>query len=386
MFSNGDRTILVPIDLSLLGETKIPVVEECARAFNANVLLLHVLPVGAIDPTTVLPNEATARTYLDTLVAHLRAAGLPAQTLLRSGAAAATIVQEARLLSAGLILLGTTIRGTLPRVVLGSVADQVVRTAPCPVLLVHPDSNAPRSSGVRSFLQDAQRVGALVQRNLGVRTIDVARIVGSVGRHKELGLDFRPPKGQRRKGDEQRFEAIRNATEMGAPLPAIDVYKLGFGYYVLDGHHRVAAARANRQTEIEANVAEFVQPTDDDTTEVFRARRSFERTSGLTEVGASRSETYAILLRAIEAYRAEHGWDDLTLAARRWFGEVYTPLRQAIRARELHTAFPGDRSADIIARVVVWRETSAQPAASWESALEALVLEDGADRRSAGQA
>jgi nucleotide-binding universal stress UspA family protein len=344
-----------------------------ARAFKANVFLLHVLPVGAIDPTSVQPNEATARTYLDTIVAHLRAAGLVAQALLRSGVAAPTIIQEARLHRAGLIVLGTNIRATLPRVVLGSVADQVVRTAPCPVLLVHPNSNAARALGLRSFLEDAEWVGALVQRSLGVRTIDVARIVGSVGRHKELGLDFRPAKRRYRKGDDERFEAIRKAAETGAPLPAIEVYKLGFGYYVLDGHHRVAAALANGQPEIDANVAEFVQPTDDETTELFRARRSFERASGLIEVGASRAETYTILLRAIEAYRAEHESDDLPLTARRWFDEVYSPLRQAIRAQELHTAFPGDRSADIIARVAVRRETSEQPGASWASALAALT-------------
>src|SRR2546423_506532 len=79
--SSGTRTeraavreslILVPIDLSRFGEAKLPVVERYARLLNADVLLLHVLPSGALDPATVLPSEATARTYLDTVGARLR--------------------------------------------------------------------------------------------------------------------------------------------------------------------------------------------------------------------------------------------------------------------------------------------------------------------------
>ena len=42
----------------------------------------------------------------------------------------------------------------------------------------------------------------------------------------------------------------------GLPLPAIEVYKLGDCYYVLDGHHRVAAARAASQISIDAEVIE----------------------------------------------------------------------------------------------------------------------------------
>jgi hypothetical protein len=46
--------------------------------------------------------------------------------------------------------------------------------------------------------------------------------------------------------------------QCGKSLPAVDLYQLGFGYYVVDGHHRVAAARQLGQLEIEANVVEFV--------------------------------------------------------------------------------------------------------------------------------
>ena len=61
--------ILVPVDLTPVGEAKLPVAQEYARAFDAEVLLLHILPARAMDTDVILPSEAAARAYLDVLVA-----------------------------------------------------------------------------------------------------------------------------------------------------------------------------------------------------------------------------------------------------------------------------------------------------------------------------
>jgi nucleotide-binding universal stress UspA family protein len=366
------RTILVPLDLTPAGEVKIPVVEEYAHALGADVLLLHVLRPGAVDPANVLPTEAIARTYLDTVSARLRGAGIHTEAVVRSGQPAQVIVQEAFIHDVSLIVLGTNIRPVLSTAVLGSVADQVARAAPCPVLLVHPRGDMVERRSLRCFHEDAERAGVLVQRHLGIRTIEVSRIVGSVDRCTELGLDFRPPPRRRRKHDEDRFRRVRGAFEGNAELPAIDVYKLGFGYYVLDGHHRVAVALENGQLEIEANITEYVPVADQQAPERFAARRAFERATGLTEVGAARPESYGTLLDTIEQYAASQGLDELPRAARRWFAEVFRPLWQTIRARQLTAQFPGDRSADLIARLAIWRATEA-PELDWPLALDRFI-------------
>jgi nucleotide-binding universal stress UspA family protein len=363
------RTILVPLDLTPAGEVKIAVAEEYARALSGDVVLLHVLRPGDLDPTAVSTGEAVARTYLDTVGAHLRGAGIHAEGVLRTGTPGPAIVQEALIRDVCLIVLGTNVRPPLSSAVLGSVADQVARSAPCPVLLVHPRGNPMERRQLRCFREDAERAGTLIQRNLGGRTIEVARIVGSVDRCTELGMDFRPPTRRRRKHDEDRFQSVRHALEQNVEMPAIDVYKLGFGYYVLDGHHRVAVALRNGQVEIDANVVEYVPAADAQAPERFAARREFERATGLTEVGAARPESYRTLLDAIEHYRHEQGLEDLPQAARRWFTDIFRPLWQAIRARELVAAFPGDRSADLIARLAVWRAAEA-PELNWQVALE----------------
>src|SRR5258707_6072232 len=266
----------------------------------------------------------------------------------------------------------------LSSAVLGSIADQVARTAPCPVLLVHPQGDTMARTGLRCFHEDAERAGSLVQRPLGMRTIEVARIVGSVDRCSELGLDFRPPLRRRRKHDEDRFNRVRRAIDQNLAMPAIDVYKLGFGYYVLDGHHRVAVALENEQVEIDANVTEYVPVADEKAPERFAARRAFERATGLTEIGAAQPDSYGALLDAIQHYQHEQGLDELQRATRRWFEDVFRPLWRIIRARQLTANFPGDRPADLVARLAVWRAAHA-PDLDWQTALEKFVESQAVD-------
>jgi nucleotide-binding universal stress UspA family protein len=377
------RTILVPLDLTPAGEVKIPVAEEYARALDASVVLLHVVRPGTIDPASVSPSEALARTYLDTFGARLRSAGIHAESVIRSGTPATTIVQEAMIRDAHLIVLGTNTRPVLSTAVLGSVADQVARAAPCPVLLVHPGGETLERRQLRCFHEDAERAGVLVQRDLGIRTIEVARIVGSVNRCDELGADFRPPVRRRRRHDEDRFRRVRHALDANITMPLIDVYKLGFGYYVLDGHHRVAVALERGQIEIEAHVIEYLSVADDQAPERFAARRSFERATTLTEIGATHPASYTVLLEAIERYRQDQKLDDLQRAARRWYIDVFRPLWETIRARQLTAEFPSDRSADLIARLAAWRETHA-PELDWLSALDRFADSEHRGRHNGG--
>jgi nucleotide-binding universal stress UspA family protein len=367
--------ILIPIDLTPLGEAKLPVAQEYARAFDAEVLLLHVLPPKALDAEVVLPAEAAARAYLDVIVAGMTAAGVRAAALIRAGPTAASIVEEAWAQQVDLIVLGSNVRPKLRSVLLGSIADEVVRAAHCPVLLVRPALDAAAAPPpLRSFDDDAARAGPLRRRSLGLRTVEVGRIIGTVGRVNELGPDFRPIR--RRREDEERFERIRAAMEAGEPLPPPELYKLGFGYYVLDGHHRVAAAKQLGMVEIEAEVTEFVPLADPEAARTFAERRAFERSTGLTEIGAAHPESYRQLAALIEAYRSEHGIADYREAARRWYGDVYRPLWRRVRARRLTRYFPGDRSADFVARVGAWRAEAienGEPPIPWEEAPDRFV-------------
>jgi len=362
--------ILLPIDQLASGENKIPVAIDYAQLMGARLVLLHVLPERELDPHEVLPTEASARVYLDTVAAQVEGAGVAAAKVVRRGSPARVIVDEAKLIGARLIIMGTNAHSRLRTALGASVADQVSRMAPCPVLMVQPGAPPGHDGrvGLRSFTEDAERAGALVRHHRGVRPIEVARIVGSVCRARELGPDFQRP-GPLKPGssEEQRFRRVLNATREGVALPPIVVFQIGFGFYVEDGHHRVAAARLNGQTEIDADVTEFVTVESARMTDLATMRQEFERATGLVELGATRPESYAMLEQAIEQFAREQRLDELPHAARRWERVVYRPLWATIRERELSAAYPGDRTADTIARVA---DVHLRSGLAWPEALE----------------
>jgi ParB-like chromosome segregation protein Spo0J len=74
----------------------------------------------------------------------------------------------------------------------------------------------------------------------------------------ELGSDFRPLPRGRRAIDDDRLQRMRRAMARAERVPPVDLYQLGSGYYVLDGHHRVAAAKLLGQLEIDASVVRFL--------------------------------------------------------------------------------------------------------------------------------
>jgi hypothetical protein len=101
-----------------------------------------------------------------------------------------------------------------------------------------------------------------IPRQLGTRTIDVASIAGTaVGPARQRGMDFLPLKPFRSLNWQGRWQRVRGASERLVVLPPIDVVRFGNGYWVVDGHNRVAAALYNGQLAIDANVVEL-GPTD----------------------------------------------------------------------------------------------------------------------------
>ena len=369
-----NRCILVPLTLAPRDEENLPAAQEQAHAFEADVILLHVLRQGALDPEAVSSSEAVARAYLDTIVIQMRAAGVRAHPRISAGPAAATILEEAQVQQADLIILGTTAQTVLPGALRGSIGSTIIRRASCPVLLLRPARKAHRGHRLCSFADAAARAGPLTPCLLGLRTVELARVTGSVGRAQELGAGLRQFQG--RPADKERYRGMLAAVQRGAVLPPVELYKLGYGYYILNGHHRVAAARQVGQVDIDAIVTEFVPLGDVDAERAFTARQAFERATGLTRIEAARPEHYADLRALIETHGRLHGNSDVQEAARRWYGEVFRPLRRRMRALELARYFPGERSADLIARLGRWRVGAADREGTlltWEETLTRFV-------------
>jgi putative phosphoribosyl transferase len=144
---NPVEHVLVGTDFGPASERALEVAIEVALQFDAKLTVVHVLesppypyPVGAPIPIPPVPIDCIRLHELDALnrtVAAARSRHANTHGLLRDGSHWREIVTAAVELEVDLIVLGTHGRRGLPRWLLGSVAQRVIRRSPVPVLTVH---------------------------------------------------------------------------------------------------------------------------------------------------------------------------------------------------------------------------------------------------------
>lgn len=140
------KRILVATDFSQHSQVALKYTVALAQAFQAEVVLCHVLekpdflsgfpPVmeGYIPPNLAELHEKHARVECETLLSQFPLKD--ARIVLPHGNPAHEVVASAKAEQADLIIVGTHGRGALTHLLLGSVAEKIVRTATCPVLTV----------------------------------------------------------------------------------------------------------------------------------------------------------------------------------------------------------------------------------------------------------
>ena len=141
------RRILCPIDFSEPALLALSYAEALAESFGAELHILHVLEMvypsgpgevlGAAPLATTLDTTSCQRA-LNELVERRPAGRLRARTQVVIGRPFADIVRVAGEDAVDLVVMGTHGRGWFSHLLIGSVAEKVVRTAPCPVLTVKP--------------------------------------------------------------------------------------------------------------------------------------------------------------------------------------------------------------------------------------------------------
>lgn len=96
---------------------------------------------------------------------------------------------------------------------------------------------------------------------VGLRTVEAAAIRGTaVGGGDQRGGDFLPLRPFRGANWAARWQRLRRAHDALVDLPAIDVVRYDGGYWVIDGHNRVALALYTGQVDLDADVVELVPP------------------------------------------------------------------------------------------------------------------------------
>ena len=190
-------------------------------------------------------------------------------------------------------------------------------------------------------------LGRRGERRLGLQTIRLDSIVGTVDSSRDFDRRFRPTSGRVR----ERWERLALAQRRGEPIPPIDVYRIGDMHFVIDGHHRVSIAMATGAKTIDAYVTEVITqlpPTG------IRGRRdllvkSYERLfrarvplppADLAKITVTGPWSYAELGEAVEAWGFRYMQDkgrflDRAEVARHWYTEEYLPVVRMMRAANL---------------------------------------------------
>jgi len=135
-------TILHPTDFSEHSEFAFRLACALARDYNARLVLLHVLPppmviyAGGPVPAETWPNIEEAREKLHQLEGQAHQVRVESQVM--EGDPVDLILRAAEETHSDIIVMGTHGRTALARLLLGSVAELVLRRAPCPVLTAKP--------------------------------------------------------------------------------------------------------------------------------------------------------------------------------------------------------------------------------------------------------
>lgn len=198
---------------------------------------------------------------------------------------------------------------------------------------------------------------------VGIQSIPVDKIIGSVDRSADFDRDFLP----RRSSMEERWRRVESAFQARA-FPPIVAFKVDDAYFIEDGHHRVAIARQRGDEFIDAEVTEVKSPVPiTAATEVadivhmslrqwFMTESQLDKVRPRADINPSRPSSYPALLDIIQAagfdfMMQEESVVSPPVAAAHWYDTSYLPTVDTIFAGNLPWIFPRATITDLYLRV-----------------------------------
>jgi uncharacterized ParB-like nuclease family protein len=203
------------------------------------------------------------------------------------------------------------------------------------------------TSEAKCFREDQACEGAFDHIDRGTCSVPLEQIVGSVGRYHDFDSQFKikdhvPP---------DRLISVKRAMREGKSLPPVKLYKIKDEYYVLDGNHRIAAAKEFGRSDIMAKIVEFIPSSNTLENIIYREKSEFIEQTGLDHpIEISEVGQFPYLVEQVETHRAflaggEMPGATLKQAAEDWYQTIYLPMTGIIKKGNLIASFP-DRTLD----------------------------------------
>jgi hypothetical protein len=223
--------------------------------------------------------------------------------------------------------------------------------------------------GLPSLDEVKKRLSFFEQHYVGIRPIEVDKIVGTAERAPNFDKNFLP-KSRETRESWQRLEKMMR----GGSLPPIAVYKVDDYYYVIDGHHRVAIAKSLKQEYIDAEITELfsrqdIPPTADigrlilmEQENLFMSESGLDRARPEARIQFTRPNGYVELMEVVRAHgyelfkKEERVLDDAEVAGD-FYDNVYLPAVESIKKEGLPAALPDATEADLFLWVWQTRRT-----------------------------
>ncbi|MCB9420106.1 MAG: universal stress protein [Ardenticatenaceae bacterium] len=201
---------------------------------------------------------------------------------------------------------------------------------------------------------------AQTQIERGLQEIPLDAIVGSVGRYTDFTRSFLPLSDSL----EERWARVYAVATEGSGWPPIQLYKVGDAYFVLDGNHRVSVARQLEMDTIQAYVTEVVTKVpltpDAKPDEMickaryaeFLERTDLDKLRPQARLNVTAPGAYRILDEHIRLHQYYMGLEqqrDISYldAAASWYDDVYLPIIQVVREKDLLHEFPDRTETDL---------------------------------------
>jgi len=202
---------------------------------------------------------------------------------------------------------------------------------------------------IKSFKENQEKEEAFDKIHRGIKQISLDRIVGSVGRYHDFDSTFR----LKQHLPHDRLNKIKQIMKDGKSLPPIKVYQIKNEYYVLDGNHRVSAAKELGRQDIDARIVELLPSANTLENMIYREKVDFSDKTGLSySIELTEISQYDYLLTQILQHKrvlAKETKNPVSLkeAALDWHKTIYHPLTVIIQKGNLIRSFPGRTIADL---------------------------------------
>ncbi len=217
---------------------------------------------------------------------------------------------------------------------------------------------------LRSFhaVRDQEQARDCVER--GTLMVPISKIVGTVGRYNDFDGQFRP----KRQGDSPRLLGIMQAMQEGKTLPPVSLYQIKDEFFVLDGHHRVRAARELGKEEINGCILELLPSADTLENKLYREKVNFRDQAGLSAtIELTELDQFVHLeqqIRIHQAFLSRRRKREVSYhrAARDWYQTIYRPLVTLIKKSGLADKFSRRTDDDLYLYISVhqWEEGRAR--------------------------